>query len=843
MAPQTTYNIITVIPGLTLGVKVNGLTASLSGSGSARGVAEFVGGAQAQASAGIKYTGSALTFPYSFNTSCTNPNFLASQLSSQQFSVTAGLVAKLDIAWTLQSIFSASFEVQLDPYIQYSYGMAGSSFTASLLSSSSQSRSDLANAARVPHSDISQSAYFPGSSVPISISYSGFVPNEDIILFYSITDGNQRFNIMSRAFITSDSGSGMFDATWLVPWDSNLDKQEGSGVGISEWSIEARCSNLIDKMQFTDTFALSLFTETDGVLTTPTQGEVVQVETTYTLKWDASLLRYFEVSDYFSGSGTDQISSKVQIFLVAEKAVDTGSSTVPASPSALPTMISLTGEDGVLNVGTADVVFPSSAITSGDRFYVVVECKDRFNIRGWSSGYFYLASQGSDGSGGEMSVLSASELKTFVGSKRENRIHKSSVHRVAVTKREIVKHHESVRRRQIQAVSLCNSTQSAILTFGTKAAGGLLGLGFSAIQKAFSGLYSTLVTMMTQTVCTSFAGTHPTKQPTLALPSPVPTSRPTGPTASPTLSPTKSPSYVAPTPPFCAQHQSGTTIINSVFDRKHIDPKLAKLKESQQSTGIQRSFWHTKDIMAAIGARKHHIEVNSNARTLENTDTSDYDSFASQAFHDTTTTYDFSQDMSFFSLDDHDHATAVMGISDDGLLHCPAESTITVDSFHVHANIGDIFIASEHGSAVHSKASGHLKAYMSSPSVSRNKGFLLIRRVVAREVRESVGKKTCMSYRTEDLHPIELFDSFRVQSTAESPFRTEYFSAPDTDTPSAAAKDVGVETISPFPDAPLTSCYNPYWKYAHDDIFDPALLKGSSPEYVYTAHLTWACAQ
>jgi hypothetical protein len=241
--------------------------------------------------------------------------------------------------------------------------------------------------------------------------------------------------------------------------------------------------------------------------------------------------------------------------------------------------------------------------------------------------------------------------------------------------------------------------------------------------------------------------------------------------------------------------------------------------------------------MDAIHANKPHLKVEAENRKLSTLDTSDYDQFSSQMFHKTTTNYEFAKDVTLYSLDTSMHADSIEGVSEDSLLHCP------VNEKH-HASVGDIFVASTHGKSVHSKEHGHLGTYMRSESVLRNQGFLLLRRVVSKSTVSS-NEKTCSSYVTEDVHPIELFHSFHIDSEAESPFETEYSSV----SPQAIQATAPPFIIPAFPDAPLKSCSDPYFKYDQDDFFSPALIKGSGKDqgsggsYLYTAHLTYSCAQ
>jgi len=65
---------------------------------------------------------------------------------------------------------------------------------------------------------------------------------------------------------------------------------------------------------------------------------------------------------------------------------------------------------------------------------------------------------------------------------------------------------------------------------------------------------------------------------------------------------------------------------------------------------------------------------------------------------------------------------------------------------------------------------------MISPKVRRNHGFLMIRRVTSfiKSTYALSENKHCFEYKTEDLHPLELFSRFTVNSTVDRPVQTSY---------------------------------------------------------------------
>jgi hypothetical protein len=56
--------------------------------------------------------------------------------------------------------------------------------------------------------------------------------------------------------------------------------------------------------------------------------------------------------------------------------------------------------------------------------------------------------------------------------------------------------------------------------------------------------------------------------------------------------------------------------------------------------------------------------------------------------------------------------------------------------------------------------------------IERNdKGLILLRKIVKSEVIEDEEMKGCTKLHTEDIHPLQLFESMRIESIGESPFQ------------------------------------------------------------------------
>jgi hypothetical protein len=112
----------------------------------------------------------------------------------------------------------------------------------------------------------------------------------------------------------------------------------------------------------------------------------------------------------------------------------------------------------------------------------------------------------------------------------------------------------------------------------------------------------------------------------------------------------------------------------------------------------------------------------------------------------------------------------------------------------------------------------------------RDHGFAVLRRITATV--EHGGDGRCLSLRTEEVHPLELFSSFRIESVGEHPFHHNYgeFAVPaDAEAQAQAraqaqaqaqAQSQSRELFSKIatPDSPITHCTNdkfaPFTKYS-----------------------------
>jgi len=207
---------------------------------------------------------------------------------------------------------------------------------------------------------------------------------------------------------------------------------------------------------------------------------------------------------------------------------------------------------------------------------------------------------------------------------------------------------------------------------------------------------------------------------------------------------------------------------------------MAEQRAQMRATGLERGLFHVKEIMTAISRGQRSLEVREHKDEVDTSLASpddNYSAFFSQMLYTTVTKYNLlgeNQVQTFMSLDQDHHARAINEIDSDSMKHCIG--TVGEQQQQQHLQVGDIVIASEHGQDVHSDSSStpsSLSAFMQSPSVQRNEGFKLIRRVsqVSSPSFADDNHQLCKAYKTEDLTPLEIFNDFSIDIDGKIPFR------------------------------------------------------------------------
>lgn len=148
--------------------------------------------------------------------------------------------------------------------------------------------------------------------------------------------------------------------------------------------------------------------------------------------------------------------------------------------------------------------------------------------------------------------------------------------------------------------------------------------------------------------------------------------------------------------------------------------------------------------------------------------------FFSQMLHNTTIDYTLvDNEKKILSLDVPSHTATIRDIGISHVIHCAATDAEIL-------RVGDLIVASEFGSSVHSQesvAGRRLSTFMQSPQVTRNEGFLVIRRITASSTADADTNTKCLRHETVDQHPLEtLIAGFDVRVDAKSPFSVTQFS-------------------------------------------------------------------
>ena len=503
--------------GLYLGYTFGGLTATLSGSGTFSGAASFSTARSAEGSLGLLLVSTGYpTFPASFNEKYSPPVFSAKSFKLKSFSLAVELTGTEKFYISMFNLVFFYFSSSISGSVSVAVAMATSaSVSISSTPKTSLSLQNIHQSESIP----SFESYIPGEIITIKFDYFGFNPSENTTIFYSIEKSNMSHPIMQRYFISSTTGSGTFVTDWIVPWDYSL-----AGVGPDNTQIIVKASNMIFDIYKSPSFSTSLFTEYDGIFTSPNIAEIVPTDTPYLLKWNRDLLTSFQQNYWDSDLGADVFARNVLIVLHAEKMSPNGSIILSKSSYHNLTV------SAVPNIGQCTVTFPSTLNDIGDRFYLVVESLLNNDIRGWSKNYFTLA-PGITNSG----KLSLQNLNNVFNN-------------LTMSKNLLTTIGEFRDGESIKAAS-CGGTT---MTSGFKS-----GMASGTLDILTIEVYSTPHSTSTSVYS---PGALCIELPT-GSPSQRPTSAPT--TASPTLTPTSAPTTYAPSSVFSAGIQALSNSSNS----------------------------------------------------------------------------------------------------------------------------------------------------------------------------------------------------------------------------------------------------------------------------------------
>ena len=527
--------------GLSMYFKFGGLTATLSGSGSATGSASYSNTQKAYMSTGIEYVGSTdvYSFPSVENAIASLPTYSERSFVANSFSVNLVLTAIQDFRISFAAgLIDFNFSVTVFAHIAGSKSST-SNAEVSIIPVSNPGAADSQRSRNILQTEslppLSPVTFIPGDVVPIRFTYSGFNPLESTVLFYAIQKHGTEHPIMTKNFTTSPTGSGYFDANWTVPWDYSL-----AGEGRKNTRIIMSASNKMFDLYKSPSFGTTVFTDDDGIFSSPSASEVVPSDKPYILRWNAALLFHFQPTIWGSQLGSEVSTPNVTFVLFAKKMSSNGTVIISESQYRNLTV------GAVPNTGECSVIFPSSLSAIGDRFYIVVESVLKDNVSGWSKSYFTLDSGylASNSIGGSM-ASSTRKLKTV----RVDRTMSLET------------------KRRISSANSCDSQTAVTVGLSVEVKSGnvhVYGLG----DLELTSQYQSFPLLSPKTTCLESIGSQSSGNPTFS-PTLNPTSR------SPTLSSSLNPTSCSPTLSSSLNPTSSSPTLSSSLNPTSCSPTLS----------------------------------------------------------------------------------------------------------------------------------------------------------------------------------------------------------------------------------------------------------------------------
>ena len=457
--------------GLSFEYKFGGLTALVSGSGAATGSASFGAGLSVSASLAAKYASSTFSFPHSFTGSSVTPYYTSTGFTTTSVSATATLTGTENFGFVYGALLTVSFlfDGNVDGTLKNLMGTAFSSKSTAQVVVVPPSVSWTIGRALSGSNDKGAGYFMPGDSMTIQFAYDGYPRQEAITLFYSYTKtSGEVMNIMMHHFNTSATGTGVLEATWLVPWDEFLSEEWPQ----KESQITVKASTDISKEYSTISgFGVKIFTEVDGIFLSPAPGEMVPVDTPYEVKWNSSLLKTFVPNAWNRPDGKMVVASTVVFDLCGEILATNG--------TILTSWCDNFEHDRPhLNVGSAQVVFSSNFTARADRYYLNVHSQRHLHVYGWSPGYFRLIT-------GRVSSAAQTNLRVA-----NVDVSSPKVFRRQVPRTESSPLTEAKRKLDSTAVDCSSNGATSSVSFGSN-----MGGSPKALALAISGVYTYTVPM------------------------------------------------------------------------------------------------------------------------------------------------------------------------------------------------------------------------------------------------------------------------------------------------------------------------------------------------------------
>lgn len=397
LSGDTAFISIPIFPSFWLKFKVDKLSVTVSGTGSANGTASAKSGSEATLSMGLwgtwdgPFTGN-WRLPTSFNTKSVTPQFTFSEFKIVSFGIRVDLLAAINMGVTTGIAgldLNVNFIFEVIPWVAYSRGMDGKSKFSVVLDKAAAPSRDLLESLQAVRSTVhlrrnaprpspptppTPKVYYIGDKVPITIPYEGLNPNEPITVFYAINAVGQDkpISLFTKDFIVSASGKGSFVTDYILPaWDIFYTSDP-----LVKWTIRVHMShymtyNVDSDTSFTVSTQKSIFTA--GV---PNDGTIVDTDVPISLSWNPADFHHFKAKNAFIGAGTDFPTNFLSVSLM------TGTRQSPVHVMGLQSFVP--------NQGSTSVIIPSNATKWGSNFFLAIYDAERNGVYGMSNGTFRL---------------------------------------------------------------------------------------------------------------------------------------------------------------------------------------------------------------------------------------------------------------------------------------------------------------------------------------------------------------------------------------------------------------------------------------------------------------------
>jgi hypothetical protein len=373
--------------GVTINVGFGGLTADISGSGSATGSAGFAAGFSDNLAIGLLYAGGSFQYPSSDISSYQAPTWHNSDIQLTSMNLVVDLIALLDVSVTWGEL-NANGDIALGTHVELDYGTSNQGLSATLGgdSGSGSACTDDTNCGNRKLSvstsagKLTVPAFKPGDSIPLTYAYSNLSPNSASVAFFSLVDEDTKhaYQIMTETFTASASGNGKVSTKWIVPWDVNM-------LSAALMHIDIKTSNKLSLVASTPQFTLEMTSITaTGIFTWPHANTIFTVNAKRRITWRAALLTYFEVTPGSYRHGYIKKCQNAKIELYGEKLNHQNGRVLASMTYNVPNGKSKTFR----NTGSAVITIPADVVNGFDRFYFVVRSNSHHNVAGFSTGFF-----------------------------------------------------------------------------------------------------------------------------------------------------------------------------------------------------------------------------------------------------------------------------------------------------------------------------------------------------------------------------------------------------------------------------------------------------------------------